>query len=386
MHSIQDSGYGDFKLDFQEIKGDKGRSRSALGEDKAQMPGQISVWIHSLSVSKFKTILLSFLVLLLATACIREEEMDNTPQGNFEALWKMIDERYCFFDYKRQEYGLDWDEVYARYAPMITPDMPSKGLLEVLGNMLAELRDGHVNLYTSYDVARYWKWYEDYPANFNDSIQRNYLGTDYKIASGLKYTILDDNIAYVYYASFSSGIGDGNLSDMLNELAFCNGLILDVRNNGGGMLTNAQKLAARFTNEEVTAAYMCHKTGTGHADFSAPEPVKVTPSDGIRWQKPVVLLTNRSSYSATNDFVNAMRKFPLVTVMGDRTGGGSGMPFSSELPNGWSVRFSACPVYGPEMEQLEFGIEPDIRVDMTSEDMARGLDTMIEEARKYLSE
>jgi hypothetical protein len=149
---------------------------------------------------------LSFLVLLLATACIREEEMDNTPQGNFEALWKMIDERYCFFDYKQNEYGLDWNEVRDRYAPLITPDMPRKGLFEVLGRMLAELRDGHVNLYANYDVARYWKWYEDYPANFSEDILRNYLGTDYKIAGGLKYTILDDNIAYVYYASFSSGI------------------------------------------------------------------------------------------------------------------------------------------------------------------------------------
>ena len=71
--------------------------------------------------------------------------------------------------------------------------------------------------------------------------------------------------------------------------------------------------------------------------------------------------------------------------MGDRTGGGSGMPFSAELPNGWAVRFSACPVYGPDMEQLEFGIEPDIQVDMTEADMARGLDTIIEEARKYLA-
>lgn len=328
--------------------------------------------------------ILYFSLLFLTTTCIREEEFDNTPQDNFDALWKIIDERYCFFDYKHHEYGLDWNEVYSRYAPLITPDMPSKGLFEVLGNMLAELRDGHVNLYANYDVARYWKWFEDYPANFNDSIQRNYLGTDYKIASGLKYTILDDNIAYVYYASFSSGIGDGNLSDMLNELAFCNGLILDVRNNGGGMLTNAHKLAARFTNEEITTAYMCHKTGTGHTDFSNPEAVKISPSDGIRWQKPVVLLTNRSSYSATNDFVNAMRQLPLVTVMGDRTGGGSGMPFSSELPNGWSIRFSACPVYGPNMEQLEFGIEPDIHVDMTDADMARGLDTIIEEARKFL--
>lgn len=324
-------------------------------------------------------------LMLTITSCIREEEFDNTPQGNFEALWQMIDEHYCFFDYKQNEYGLDWNEVRDRYAPLITPDMPQKGLFEVLGNMLAELRDGHVNLYTTYDVARYWKWYEDYPANFNDSIQRRYLGTNYKIAGGLKYTILDDNIAYVYYESFSTGIGDGNLSEMLNELAFCNGLILDVRNNGGGMLTNATKLAARFTNEEVTTGYMCHKTGTGHNDFSSPEAVKITPSDGVRWQKPVALLTNRRSYSATNDFVNSMRQLPLVTVIGDRTGGGSGMPFSSELPNGWSVRFSACPMYGPDMEQLEFGIEPDIHVNMTSEDMNRGIDTIIETARKELA-
>lgn len=336
------------------------------------------------TVLYFSSFLLA--LLLLVTSCIREEDMDNTPQENFEALWQMIDERYCFFDYKQQEYGLNWDEVYERYAPLVTPDMPTKGLFEVLGNMLAELRDGHVNLYSTYDVARYWKWYEDYPANFNDSIQRNYLGVGYKIAGGLKYTVLDDNIAYVRYESFSTGIGDGNLSEMLNELAFCNGLILDVRNNGGGMLTNASKLAARFTNEEVTTAYMRHKTGKGHADFSAPEPVRVSPSDGVRWQKPVALLTNRSSYSATNDFVNSMRQFPLVTVVGDRTGGGSGMPFSSELPNGWSVRFSACPTYGPGMEHIEFGIEPDIRVDMTGEDMARGLDTIIEEARRLLNE
>lgn len=324
-------------------------------------------------------------LMLTATACIREEEPDNTPQGNFEALWQMLDERYCFFDYKQKEYGLDWDEVHDRYSRLITPDMPQKGLFEVLGNMLAELRDGHVNLYSTYDVARYWKWYEEYPANFNDSIQRHYLGTNYKIAGGLKYTILDDNIGYVYYESFSTAIGDGNLSEMLNELAFCNGLILDVRNNGGGMLTNATKLAARFTNEEVTTGYMCHKTGKGHNDFSPPEAVKVTPSDGVRWQKPVALLTNRRSYSATNDFVNTMQQMPLVTVIGDRTGGGSGMPFSSELPNGWSVRFSACPLYGPDMEQLEFGIDPDIRIDMTDEDMARGLDTIIEAARKELA-
>lgn len=44
------------------------------------------------------SILLTLLPLL--NGCIREEEFDNTPQGNFEALWKIIDEQYCFLDYK----------------------------------------------------------------------------------------------------------------------------------------------------------------------------------------------------------------------------------------------------------------------------------------------
>jgi C-terminal processing protease CtpA/Prc len=79
-----------------------------------------------------------------------------------------------------------------------------------------------------------------------------------------------------------------------------------------------------------------------------------------------------------------MRQLPLVTIVGDKTGGGSGLPFSSEIPNGWSIRFSASPMYDTDMNQLEFGIDPDIKVDMTSEDMQRGKDTMIEKACEIL--
>jgi C-terminal processing protease CtpA/Prc len=76
---------------------------------------------------------------------------------------------------------------------------------------------------------------------------------------------------------------------------------------------------------------------------------------------------------------------PKVTIMGDQTGGGSGMPFTSELPNGWGVRFSACPTYDAEMNQIEFGIEPDIAVALSAEDQAQGIDTIIEAARVYLN-
>ena len=138
-----------------------------------------------------------------------------------------------------------------------------------------------MNLSASHDYGRYWSWYEDYPANFSDSLCRRYMGTDYKIASGLSYRILDDNIGYVRYESFSSPIGSGNLDEVIYYLMLCRGLIIDIRDNGGGELTNAEKLAARFCNEKTLVGYIQHKTGRGHDDFSSMEPRYLEPASKI---------------------------------------------------------------------------------------------------------
>lgn len=319
-----------------------------------------------------------FILLFLLSGCIREEQFDNSPQGNFDALWKIMDEGYCFFEYK----NIDWDAVYRKYKPMITEDISQDGLFEVLGNMLAELKDGHVNLYSASNMSRYWSWHEDYPRNFDIlTIENQYLGNTYRIAGGMKYTILSDNIGYVYYGNFSSGISESNLDEMLVYFAPCNGIIFDVRDNGGGTLTYAERIAARFTNEKVHTGYIMHKTGPGHNEFSQPEAVYIEPSNRIRWQKPVAVLTNRSSYSTTNEFANIMRYMPNAVLIGDHTGGGAGLPFTSELPNGWGVRFSASPHLDAEKKHIEFGIEPDIKVDLTTLTIH---DDIIEEARKTL--
>ena len=117
-----------------------------------------------------KILLLLTSSIILLTACVDTEEHDDTPTGNFEALWEIIDEHYCFFDYKQHEYGLDWNEVYNKYKVRVSDKMSDPELFEVLKDMLAELRDGHVNLYTSYDLGRYWTWHEAYPQNFSDTL------------------------------------------------------------------------------------------------------------------------------------------------------------------------------------------------------------------------
>ncbi|MCR4995186.1 MAG: S41 family peptidase [Bacteroidales bacterium] len=328
---------------------------------------------------------LYLLLLFLLTSCVSEEEYENTPMGNLEALWTMIDEHYCFLDYKSQSIGLDWNAVHVKYRGRIDNGMTSAQLFEVLSEMLAELCDGHVNLYAAHDIGRNWSWYEDYPPNFYEDLQDRYLGKDYKIAASICYRILDDNIGYITCSSFSTGLGEGNLDEVFYALRACDGLIVDVRNNGGGDLTNAEKLAQRFTNERRLVGYISHKTGKGHNDFSSPEAQYLEPSEGVRWQKKSVVLTNRQCYSATNTFIRDMKYCPLVTILGDQTGGGSGLPFSSEIPKGWLVRFSACPMFDANMNHIEFGIQPDVKVALTDEDHVRGVDTLIEAAREMLA-
>lgn len=320
-------------------------------------------------------------------SCVEEEQFDSTPKGNMEALWKIMDEHYCFFDEKKETLGVDWNEVHERYGRQVNNGMTRYQLFELLKNMIGELRDGHVNLLTPFDYGRNWSWKEDYPENFDEAIQRKYLGTDYHIANGFKYKILDDNTGYVHCPSFENEFGAGNLDEILMYLAPCNRLIIDIRNNGGGLITSAQHLAARFTNKELLVGYMRHKTGSGHNDFSSMQEQHLKPAEGIRWQKTVCVLTNRSVFSAANEFVKYMKAIgrtssgAKVIIVGDNTGGGGGMPFSSELPNGWGVRFSACPMYDADKKSTEGGIVPDVKLDMSDDDFTKGIDSILEYAR-----
>ena len=328
-------------------------------------------------MKKFLYLLLGVITL---SACIDEEEYNDNARGNFEALWHLMDEHYCFFTEK----DVDWNDGHSRYSRQISDARSSHQLCEVLGNMIGELRDGHVNLSSSWDVARNWSWYEDYPDNYDEKLIDHYLGTDYNISSGMRYRLLDDNIAYMRCPSFTNVIGDGNLNEIMLHFAAARGLIIDVRGNSGGLLTSAETLAARFTDDELLVGYMRHKTGKGHDDFSEMKEQRLKPSKGIRWHKPVVVLTNRKVFSAANEFVKYMKCCPDVTVVGDATGGGAGLPFTSELPTGWTVRFSACPMYDSNRQSTEAGIAPDVLVGLADEDAAQLRDTIIEYARQII--
>lgn len=329
--------------------------------------------------------LYSALACTLLVGCHSIEDYDNNARGNFEALWTILNEHYCFFQYK----DVDWNEVHDRYSAMISNQMTSRELFDVCATMLDELRDGHTNLAAPFNTSYYTKWWSDYPQNYNERlVEQYYFNFNYMSLGTVQYGILSGNIGYIRYGSFETDLGDGNWNWVFNYLATCDGLIIDVRNNGGGTLTNVEPLISHFITERTLAGFISHKTGPGHNDFSEPfayyyEPA---PQGSIQWQKPVAVLTNRSTFSAANNFVSIMKLLPQVYIVGAQTGGGCGMPFSSELPNGWGVRFSSSVVTDAQGHLTEFGVDPTpgCEVDLDEAAALDGHDTMIDFAVNLL--
>ena len=329
------------------------------------------------------TYLLAALLIPAVLSCHRVDDWGDSAEDNFDALWSIFDTHYCFFEEK----GVDWDSVYAEYRPRIRECETWIDFFDLCADMLDELRDGHVNLISQFNTSAYSKWWSDYPENFDGRvIEQYYLHFDSYSRNGLTYKMLDDSVGYIRYASFANTVGETTLDYALYLLGDAKGLIIDIRNNGGGSLSNVETIVSRFIDKRTLAGYITHKTGPGHNDFSEPYAYYFEPAPypRIHWEKPVVVLTNRSTFSAANNFVSIMRLLPAVTTVGDRTGGGSGIPFNSEIPCGWSVRFSASPVYDAQMELTENGLEPDIHVDMDPQAALSGHDTILDTAIQLL--
>lgn len=331
--------------------------------------------------------ILCILLLVPLQACFVDDDLDktNTPVTNFDALWDIIDQHYCFFAFK----NIDWNEVKTEYRPRVSNKMNSREFFDLCDEMLNTLQDGHVNLSASFATSYYRNWYEDYPVNYDERIiLQNYFHFDYYQSGGITYQKLRDNIGYMHYGSFSNSIGANSLDYILSYFATCDGLIIDIRNNGGGNLSNVEVLVSRFISDRILGGYIYHKTGAGHNDFSQPYPYYYEPAKGrILYGKPVVVLTNRHTFSAANNFVQVMKSLPQVTIIGDRTGGGSGLPFSYNLPNGWNIRLSSSPILDAQGNHTEFGIDPtpEYKVDMDTLAALQGHDTILDRAIELLS-
>lgn len=300
---------------------------------------------------------------------LEKDLASSNPRENFEYLWNEADKKYSYFDLK----NINWDDVKNQYSDSIFDEMSEEQLFDVLAAMLNELRDDHVNLFSPFNVSVY-NVPLNYQKSYNDrTIDEHYL-TEARYTGGFKHGFLDSgNVAYLRYNSFTSEVTKQDLDIVLSRYSETKGLVFDIRENGGGSIFNIPLILERFTRERKLAAYTITRNGENYTDFTEPSPFYLNQSeDGVVYNKPVVVLCDRGSYSASTFFSLLTKAFDHIKLVGDTTGGGGGLPNGGQLPNGWTYRFSVTQLLDLNYQNFaESGVPPEIYVTFNWNDLTR---------------
>lgn len=313
-----------------------------------------------------KTLFIILTCLLLVNCTLLwEADPENNAVSIFELVWHEFNIRYSLFEEK----NVNWDEMYNTYRPQIENSMDDTELFNVLSNMLTELNDKHVSLAADFTFMNSGGWSQTTSPFMMNVITGNYFMEPHRFAGEEMFTYgrITPQIGYIYIKGFAHGMsGLAQVQDWSEEIDIAldylkdtDALIIDIRNNHGGLPGNVQAIAGRFTDTIREYIHIQTKNGPGPNDFSDKNTYVFSPKGKIQYVKPIVLLTNEITISDGEWFAIAMKTLPNVTQIGTATAGSLSLSLSMDLPNGWIVRISVQKItdnneYCPE----ESGIIP----------------------------
>ena len=336
---------------------------------------------------KVKYLILTILTFLFAGCekILFEDDVPNTPENNYEMFWNDFNIYYPFFEIK----NIDWDAVNSQYKPMVTSQTSSTELFGILSEMIQPFKDGHVQLFSQYGTSYFYPMeiFTDYFSNMKINPQ-NYLNFFESDNSNIKYAnVISHNIGYISINTFKgqddpfvfSSASFLIIDDIVNQFKNKDGIIIDVRWNGGGFQPNAETIANRFTKEERLYVKARSKNGPCKNDFSDWFDWYIEPEGDYQFTKPVVVLTSRSTGNTAEWFTLMMKTLSNVKIVGDTTNGSFSQHIYRELPNGWSFSLSTTIVATANLTVYEgVGISPDYYILNTQSDIDNKTDAMLE--------
>src|SRR5207253_305350 len=170
-------------------------------------------------------------------------------------------------------------------------------------------------------------------------------------------------IAYVRLIQFNEPTAD-ELSKALDEMQKqgMQALILDLRNNPGGLLNSAVDVCAQFLPPNSKVVSTQGRVVSQQHDYSTSGAKKERPN------LPMVLLINEGSASGAEIVAGALKDLHRAVLVGETTFGKGSVQNVMQLPDGSAVRFTTAKYYTPGKQVIQGnGVAPNIRVAMTPE-------------------
>lgn len=199
----------------------------------------------------------------------------------------------------------------------------------------------------------------------------------------LKITYEED-IAIIKITSFS----DQAISDKITEVIHSKevtSLVFDLRYNMGGNDQIAYKIISSLISKDTSSPTYKYSTGSpalrqwGIPDKWEKHSTTIQPSKTRNTHKKVYILVNGATSSTAEDFTMVLKNCKRATVVGSMTAGSSGNPYSVKLPYGGILRVSTFVALTHDgIEYVGVGINPDINISQTLDDLKNGIDTQLQ--------
>ena len=197
-----------------------------------------------------------------------------------------------------------------------------------------------------------------------------------KVAS-TRGQMLSENIAYARISSFQEDSSD-NLEKILRGFNNIDGLVLDLRDNPGGLLDQAVKICDFFLDSGIIVSTVGRDPKKIEREFAH--------KNGTFPNFPMVVLVNGGSASASEIVAGALQDHKRALIMGSRTFGKGSVQTLISLPNGSGLKLTIARYYTPLDRSIQAkGITPDIATEpLSPSDVAR--DSELSKGKKMRKE
>ncbi|PQV59979.1 peptidase S41-like protein [Sediminibacterium magnilacihabitans] len=383
---------------------------------------------------KYFILLMVFLNIIGFSGCRKNYsiEISNNPENFrdiFEIFWNKMNANYVYWDIDTT----NWDNVHIKYKPLFAQlDIKNyadiKKSIQYFNEMTDGLIDNHYYInflsrsiadsivYPSF-IRKHKEPGFHFPYTYF-SIDTNYLDKNYVLGvdninsiNGVPLTVLSGVIAgkilffssnhFSLYKSYKS-LGANSIKPVLqyffNELSDLpsniRGIIIDVRSNQGGDLSDLNLLVGHFIDKPLHFGYTQSKSGNGRLDYTPWIKAFVNPQLGAKKITiPIVVLADNVSASLSEAVVMALKVLSNVRFVGETTWGATG-PITTqeifndgsfEIPNFLRVQTASCRFkYLDDKIYEGIGFPPDINIPFNINELSSNRDTQLEKAISLL--
>ncbi len=211
------------------------------------------------------------------------------------------------------------------------------------------------------------------------------------------------DIGYIKIKSFGDEGSVNGFKKYFLEIMKNKGLIIDLRNNGGGNSNYAHQIFSHLVTNRYpsmtwkTRRYEPTRRAWAHygnftfkpSDIDLYTPLTTLyedPVEGDKFLGPVILLTDIYTFSAAEDFAMTFKSLKRGMIIGRPTGGSSGQPLQVDLPGGGFYRVcTKIDTYPDGTEYVGKGIIPDIIIEPTYNDLISNKDVVLDKAVDLLN-